>query len=275
MAVDAHVHFWNPETLSYAWLAGTALDRPCRPADLAAALGELPDLIVVQADAAPGQARAEVEWVRAAAEAYPHIRAMVAYAPLETGAAATGLIEEYAADPFVVGVRRIIQDERPGFATTDHFRYGVRALGEAGLTFDACVRHHQLPELVALARACPSTTIVLDHLGKPPVATGEGRDAWRAALTELAALPHVHCKLSGLVTEAGYDTWTAGALHPYLEDALELFGPARCLFGSDWPLVNLASDYRQWHGLVRRLLGPGDRDAVLDTNARRVYQLTL
>ncbi|GAB7037032.1 MULTISPECIES: amidohydrolase family protein [Catenuloplanes] len=274
MTVDAHVHFWNPETLHYAWLTGTPLDRPYRPVDLAAELGDLPDLVMVQADCAPHQARAEVEWVRAAADVYPRIRGMVAYAPLETGPAATGLIEEYAADPFVVGVRRNIQDEKPGFAVTGHFRYGVRALGAAGLTFDACVRHHQLPDLVALARDCPGTTIVLDHLGKPPVATGEGRDAWRAALADLAALPNVRCKLSGLVTEASHDTWTPDQLYPYLDAALELFGPARCLFGSDWPVVTLAADYRLWYGTVRNLLAPAERDAVLSGNALTVYGLS-
>ncbi|MDP9794816.1 L-fuconolactonase [Catenuloplanes nepalensis] len=274
MVVDAHVHFWNPETLHYAWLDGTPLDRPYRPADLAAELGELPDLVMVQADCAPHQARAEVEWMRAAANAYPRIRGMVAYAPLETGPAAAGLIEEFAADPFVVGVRRNIQDEPPGFAVTEHFRYGVRALGAAGLTFDACVRHHQLPELVTLARECPGTTIVLDHLGKPPVATGEGRDAWRDALAGLAALPHVHCKLSGLVTEAVHDTWAPHDLRPYLDAALELFGPSRCLFGSDWPVLTLASDYRHWYGTVRDFLATEDRDAVLAGNALEVYGLS-
>ncbi|MDR7276228.1 amidohydrolase family protein [Catenuloplanes atrovinosus] len=273
MYVDAHVHFWNPETLRYPWLAGTALDRAYRPADLAAELGELPGLVMVQADCAPGQARAEVEWVRAAAEAYPRILGMVAYAPLEIGPGADGLIDEYATDPFVVGVRRNIQDEGPGFAATGHFRYGVRALGEAGLTFDACVRHHQLGELLTLARACPGTTIVLDHLGKPPVATGEGRRAWRDALAGLAGLPHVRCKLSGLVTEAAYDTWTPDQVRPYLETALELFGPGRCLFGSDWPVLTLASDYRQWYGMVRALIPPVDRDAVLSGNAREIYGL--
>ncbi|MFI5841374.1 amidohydrolase family protein [Catenuloplanes sp. NPDC051500] len=268
MAIDTHVHFWDPAELDYSWLAGTSLERRYGPEELAHDAGEVPELIMVQADCAVGQARDEVEWVRAL---HPRVRGIVAYAPLETGD--LSLVEDYAADPFVVGVRRNIQDESPGFAVSDQFRYGMHALGAAGLTFDACIRHHQIGELVTLARDCAGTTIVLDHLGKPPVATGEGRAAWRAGLAELAELPNVYCKLSGLVTEAPFDSWTVELIRPYLAEALSLFGPGRCLFGSDWPVVNLASDYRQWRGLVRRFVPEQHHEAVFDRNARAVYRL--
>ncbi len=118
MTIDSHVHFWDPAALTYDWLAGTELDRRYGPDDLAHDAGEVPELIMVQADCAASQARAEVEWVRTL---HPRVRGIVAYAPLETGD--LSLVEVYRRDPLVVGIRRNIQSEKPGFAVTDAFRY--------------------------------------------------------------------------------------------------------------------------------------------------------
>lgn len=274
--IDAHVHFWDPRHLSYPWLAeAPALNRPRVPEDLLAALPEPVEAIFVEAGAAAHDADEETERVRRAARRHPWIRGAVAHIPLERPDLAQRAISRHSADPFVVGVRRNLQDEAAGFTADAHFRVGVQALGEAGLPFDACVRDHQLPELAELAAVCPQTTIILDHVGKPRSAQIEGAAAWRSALARLAKQDNVVCKLSGLSTElpAGSSrTRTADMLRT----ALDNFGPSRCLYGSDWPVMTLATDYGAWLDLVRDALSAypaADARAVLRANAERIYGL--
>jgi L-fuconolactonase len=152
---------------------------------------------------------------------------------------------------------------------------GVTRAGEAGLTFDICVRHRGLRACIELVRRCPGTTFVLDHAGKPDIRGGV-LDPWRAHIAALALLPNVVCKLSGLVTEADPTRWTPAALQPYVDHLLGSFGPGRLLFGSDWPVVKLAASYRRWLDVTRELLEPlsdAERAAVMGENARRVYRL--
>jgi L-fuconolactonase len=211
--------------------------------------------------------------VRDLARAHPWIRGAVAHVDLDDAPRAAEVIREYAGDPFVVGVRHNAQEEGPGFLTGAGFRAGVGLLGDAGLPFDACVRAYQLDELAELAAACPGTLIVLDHLGKPSVP--EPGPSWRTALRRLARRDNVVCKLSGLSTEAAPGTPAQAAI-PVLREALDTFGPARCLYGGDWPVATLATTYGSWLDLVRTALAdlPGaDADAVLRTNAVRTYRL--
>lgn len=272
--IDSHVHFWDPHRLDYPWLAELPpLNRPFTPRNLADAAPEPTDVIFVEAGCAERHARDEIAWVRSEAGRRPWIRGVVAHVPLEDTAATQAVIGRYANDSFVVGVRRNIQDEPAGFTRHAAFRAGVGLLGEAGLPFDACVREHQLPELIELAAACPDTVIVLDHLGKPsadqPTAT------WRRALRALAEHGNVVCKLSGLATEAAPGTGPE-SLVAMVREALDAFGPDRCLYGSDWPVMTLATRYGTWLDVVRTALVPfGDTatDAVLRSNAARVYGL--
>ena len=273
--IDSHVHLWDPRQLDYPWLPGTALDRPFLPEDLEPLLPSAAGVVFVEAGRVPQQAGAEIEWIRDAARTRPWIRGAVAHVSLEAGSATGELIRRHGEDPFVVGVRRNIQDEAAGLTADPEFRTGVRLLGDAGLPFDACVRAGQLDELDELAAACPQTAIVLDHLGKPAVG-GTGDAAWRHALERLSRHPHLVCKLSGLATEAAPGQATPQLLRRYLEVALEVFGPDRCLFGSDWPVMTLAIDYRGWLDLVLdALTGQTAQavDAVLRGNAARVYRL--
>jgi L-fuconolactonase len=216
-------------------------------------------VVFVEADCSGGD---EIGWVSALDD--PRIAGIVAHAPLERGPDVAAL----AAGERVVGVRRLLQGEPDGLF--DALRPGVRALAAHGLTFDACVTHDQLPALVALAAACPDTTIVLDHLGKPAI----GRlDPWREHLSALAAQPRAVCKLSGLTSEAG-EGWSELELRPYLEHALDVFGPGRCLVGSDWPVASRTTSNERWLDLVIGLLAPGERADVLAATAERVYGLT-
>ena len=164
-----------------------------------------------------------------------------------------------AAPALVRGVRRQIEPRPAAFALAGGFVAGVRRLGELGLPFDACVHRGQLPVLAALADAAPHTTIVLDHLGKPA-----GLDPWRADLAALAARPNVVAKLSGLATQL--DRWEDRVV-PYLEHALAVFGPDRCLVGSDWPVLTLATTYERWFAVVAAVAP----ERVLGATGREVY----
>lgn len=227
----------------------------------------------------------EVRWVEELAAQRPGvaipavtIAAIVAQVAVDRGAETDAALAALVGHPRVRGVRHIIEKHpEPDYCVRPAFVAGVKRVGERGWTFDLCVRPAQLPACVALVRACPGTTFVLDHAGKPDI-RGGGLDPWRAQITELARLPNVVCKLSGLVTEADPATWTAAMLRPYVEHLLSCFGPGRLLFGSDWPVVNLAAGYRRWLETALEFLQPlpaGERAAVLSDNARRIYRLNM
>ncbi len=151
---------------------------------------------------------------------------------------------------------------------------GLRLLPEYGLSFDICIRHHQLARTVDMVRACPDTTFVLDHLGKPDV-RGRRLDPWRDQVAELAQLPNVACKVSGLVTEADHQRWTAADLAPYLAHVLATFGEDRVLFGGDWPVVTHAATYKRWVATADQLtsdLSPVAKRKFWSDNARRLYR---
>jgi L-fuconolactonase len=277
--VDAHVHFWDPAQLPYPWLANVpAIAGPRTPIELAAAMGLPPatEIVFVESAVAPAHARDEVRWVEELATRHPAIAAIVAQVAVDRGAETEEALAALAGHASVRGVRHIIeQHSDPDYCVRPAFVAGIRRVGERGWTFDLCVRPPQLPACTALVRACPETTFVLDHAGKPDIRVGR-LDPWRAQIAELARLPNVVCKLSGLVTEADPATWTPATLRPYVEHLLSCFGPGRLLFGSDWPVVNLATSYRRWLQTALELLQPlsaGERAAVLSDNARRIYRL--
>ena len=276
--VDAHVHFWDGARLPYPWLADVpAIAAPHTPDELVREPGApLPEAIVfVESAVAPARALDEVVWVEALAAREPRIAAIVAQVAVDRGGETEAALAALARHALVRGVRHNLQDYAdPGHCLRPAFLDGVRAAGARGWTFDLCVRHAQLPACTALVRACPGTTFVLDHAGKPYVRGGV-LDPWRQNIAALAGLPNVVCKLSGLVTEANPATWTPDALRPYVDHLLSCFGPGRLLFGSDWPVVNLAASYRRWLDAALELLAPlsaPERTAILSTNTKRVYR---
>jgi L-fuconolactonase len=199
----------------------------------------------------------------------------VAHVPLERGLECRATLAELAARPLVVGVRRLLQDQPTGFALSPNFVTGVRQLAERRLVLDLCVREHQLTEVTELVRRCPEITFVLDHLGKPAVGRTPLRD-WAHDVDRLAALPNVACKLSGLTSEAGRATNTSAHLGSYLRHAVAVFGPARCMFGSDWPVASLTTTYDGWIDTVREALADltaADRDRIMIRTAEAVYGL--
>ncbi|VXB12768.1 amidohydrolase [Aeromicrobium sp. 9AM] len=278
--VDSHVHFWNLARFDYEWLAGESdvLQQDRLPGHLRADVDQLDRLdlvgvVFVQADCRADQGMREVAWVHELADAGAPVLAIVAHAPVEHGTDCAGKLAELAATDLVTGVRRLLQDEPPGFATSPQVIDGVRLLAMHGLSFDLCVRQHQIDEVTRLVAACPEVMFVLDHLGKP-VISPDHFAAWAAALVRLAALPNVRCKLSGLASEAADDARTTEALRPWLEHALAVFGPDRCMVGSDWPVVTSVSTYGRWFEVVLEVLdelSAGDRTRVLTATAEDTY----
>jgi L-fuconolactonase len=276
--VDAHHHFWDPARGDYPWMTGeaAALRRPFGPGDLAPLLracgvertvvvqarmdlAETRELLEIAADA--GFVAGVVGWVDLAA---PDVGDTLA--ALREGPGGTRL----------VGIRHQVHDEPDaGWLLRPEVHRGLAAVADAGLVYDLLVRTRELPAAVETARRHPGLRFVVDHLAKPPVATGE-IDEWAAAMAPFAQLPHVSCKLSGLVTEADRATWTPADLAPYVARVLGWFGPGRCLFGSDWPVCTLVAPYeRVVEALLECLrdLDHGELDAVMGANAVRVYGL--
>ena len=277
--IDSHLHLWDPGQLHYRWLSDVpTLNKPHLPAQRADA-GDIPDAaIVVQADCAVEQALDEVKWINQQAEHSPFpIAGIVAWAPLETGEAVVSHLRQLRAMPRVVGIRASLQNEPDALMYDPPYRAGLLAVVREGFVLDLCVRAHQLPgvhQLLSwLYRQHPDACVVLDHMGKPGIVSHAWQD-WQRALGKLAAFPALRCKISGLPTEADWQTWQAAQITPWIQYAIQVFGPRRCLFGSDWPVVNLAGGYARWKACVEAsiaALSPADRHAIMAGNAREVY----
>lgn len=274
--IDSHVHFWNPEHLQYDWLAdANEINRPFMPADYKeASTGlDIAGIVFVQADCIAEQALDEVCWVNTLDAP---IQAIVAFAPLEQGNKAQGIVEELATLPNMRGIRRLIQSEARGFASNASFIEGVQLLETHDLSFDICVYHHQLPDVIDLVKHCPNTRFILDHAGKPDIKS-DLLDPWREQIKQLANFENVSCKVSGLVTEANHDNWTTEELKPYIEHLLESFGVGRLVFGSDYPVLTLAGEYQQWWQAIQSLtksLSQDEQQAFYFNNAQAFYRIS-
>ncbi|AHG93136.1 amidohydrolase 2 (plasmid) [Gemmatirosa kalamazoonensis] len=272
---DAHVHFWDPSALHYPWLEELpALRRAFGPDEYATAAGDAPveRLVFVECNCVAEESAREVAFVERLAEREPRIAGIVAFADVAAhGAAALDALPD---SPLVKGVRQNIQGQPSGFCIRRTFVDGVREAARRGLAFDLCATHDQLGDVIALVERCPDARFVLDHCGKPAI-RARAIDTWGRDLATLAAHDGVWCKLSGLLTEAGAE-WTQDDLLPYAERVAEHFGPARMLYGSDWPVLTLAGTYAQWYDFTRRVAkdwsGP-ERDAFYSGNAARAYEL--
>ncbi len=277
--VDAHVHLWNPVQLRYSWLDGLpVLNRAYLPADYMATSAKVnvSKFIFVECGCEPAQSLAEVDWVSNLAKSEPRLKGIVAHASLENGEAVRAGLEELANNSLVKGVRRNLQDERDAdFCLRPQFVAGVKLLAKFGFTFDLCVRHEQLRSITQLARRIPQVTFVLDHFGKPDV-RGKRIEPWSTDLNSLAALPNVVCKISGITTEADGGKWERDDLEFYFDQALTRFGPDRVLFGSDWPVLTLATSYERWVETVRTFLSSAntiEQTKLFQTNAERIYRV--
>ena len=279
--VDAHVHLWNPREFRLEWLDDLpALNKPFGLADypLESAHQAISALVYVEVNVAPQDALLEARWAVAQAARDPRLQGIVAAAPVEQGESLrVHLAALQATSPLIKGVRRNFQDEPdPAFCLQPNVVRGVQMLAEYGFSFDLCIRHWQLPGVIELVRCCPDTRFILDHLGKPAI-KDHLLDPWHKDLTKLAALPNVGCKISGLVTEADPQHWTAEQLAPYVAHALEVFGEDRVLFGTDWPMLLQAASHDRWvetlDGLTQHI-SPEAKHKLWADNARLFYCLS-
>lgn len=278
--IDTHVHLWNPERFRMPWLDDDPLlQRPhelelfsehSRPLSIEA-------IVFVECGVAPEYAYLEARQAAAWAQSDPRLQGIVAAAPVDFGLRLRSYLDALMElGSTIKGVRRNLQDEKDlsVFLQPDFVR-GVQLLAEYQLSFDLCLRHWQLPAATELVRRCPDTRFILDHSGKPEARAGL-LDPWREHLRELAALPNVACKISGLVTEADRSSWQATDLAPYLAYTLEVFGENRVLFGGDWPVVLLASTYQRWVNTLQELTASLSEEAqqkLWHENARQIYRL--
>jgi L-fuconolactonase len=218
---------------------------------------------------------AETRWLLSLAEQHPFIAGVVGWVDL-AGQDCDRQLEELTAYPKFKGVRHLVESEPDdGWLTQATVLRGLRALSSRGLSYDLLVHTRHLRHVKALIESCPELRLVVDHLAKPPVKSGE-RQEWERALREVAAFENVSCKLSGLVTEADHASWRTEELRPYVECALTLFGPRRLMFGSDWPVCLLAASYAQVLESFQRLLedlSEDEKACIMGANATEVYRL--
>lgn len=278
--IDSHQHFWGDVALP--WMSGpfALLAEPHGPETLRPALraAGVDATVLVQVQASLDETR---EFL-AIAEATDFVAGVVGWVPLDAPDVAD-ILAELMAGPhgrWLVGVRHLVQDEPdPDWLGRPTVRRGLRAVAKAGLVYDLLARPPQLPACIEVARDFQDLRLVLDHLGKPPIASG-AREPWAAHISALAAHAQVRCKLSGIVTEADLTTWRPDDLRPYVEHALDAFGPERCMFGSDWPVCRAAADYGAVKTALETVLdGVGvagaDRAAIFGETAARTYELAI
>ncbi len=272
MRLDSHQHFWSYDAAQYPWIPpGSALQRDWLPDDLAALQTPLgfDGSIAVQAR----QTLEETRWLLALAHSAPAIKGVVGWVDLRSPDVAAQL-SEFAPHPRFVGVRHVVQDEPDDrFLVQPDFMRGIAALVQFHLTYDLLIFPRQLPAAVELARKFPDQPFVLDHIAKPPIKDG-AMSPWREQICELASCRNVHCKVSGMVTEADPKAWRSEDFTPYLDVVFEAFGIDRVMFGSDWPVCLLAGSYAHVVRLVEdytSAFSASEREAFFGGNAARFF----
>ena len=277
--IDAHQHFWNPARYSYPWMAGDAMNpvrRAFAPDDLRGTLGEeqIDGTVLVQTLSSAQETR---EFLHLAA-ATGFVHGVVGWVDLTSPGVADDLdaLLDGPAGRWLAGIRHQVHDEPDlDWLARADVRRGLAAVQARGLTYDLLIRARELPAAVDTARNFPGLQFVLDHIAKPRIADGRD-DPWSQRMPALAAQPNVAVKLSGMVTEADWATWSVPALRPFVSKVVEWFGVQRLMFGSDWPVCLLAGSYHAvLAGLIDALpaMSPAELDQVLGLNALRIYQL--
>lgn len=273
--IDAHHHLWRYIPAEYGWITEEmrSLRRDFLPGELRQEMESagVQAAVCVQAR----QTLEETEWLLQLAAENPWMAGIVGWAEIASEDFPAQL-EVLRCNAKLKGLRHVLQDELdPMFALRSEFQRGLRALRGTGLVYDILITAAQLPVATELADRHPQQIFVLDHLAKPRIAEGS-ISPWREELRELAKRPNVWCKLSGMVTEANWNHWTEEDMRPYLDAALEAFGPRRLMAGSDWPVCTVASSYSQWWQLLRKWAGDlsaDEQEAIFWRNAAEVYRL--
>jgi L-fuconolactonase len=277
MNIDAHQHFWDPARGDYGWLAPDMkpLYRVFGPDDLAPLRQAVDVRRTVVVQAAPTVE--ETHYLLNLARSEESIAGVVGWVPLDAPDAVS-IIDELVREPKLKAVRPMLQD-LPDDTWIEHAprREAIERLVDLDIAFDALIFARHVPSLVRFIERYPKLRVVIDHGAKPPIRDGvDGWQPWADGIARLAALSQrLHCKLSGLATEAK-PNWNDETLKPYVVHLLEHFGPERLMWGSDWPVLNLNGSYTAWHATARDLtshLEKAQQDAIFGANARAFYRL--
>jgi L-fuconolactonase len=274
MIIDAHQHFWIFDPVRDSWITPEmeVIRRDFLPANLAPILAEnsVDGCVAVQAD----QSDSETIFLLKQAESNEFVKGVVGWVDLQMPVLYDKL-EEYSLYEKMKGFRHVAQGQPEGFLLQPAFVGGVAQLAAFDFSYDILVYANQLQEAFQFAKALPNVRFVLDHIAKPFIKKGE-IEPWAADIRKLAELPNVLCKVSGMVTEADWKGWKLADFKPYMDVAFDAFGVQRIMFGSDWPVCLVSSDYGQMKSIVTDYLSDfsqGEKDLVMGGNATTFYRL--
>jgi L-fuconolactonase len=273
--IDAHHHLWRYTPAEYGWIDEEmgVLRRDFLPKDLLVemAAAGIDGTVAVQAR----QTLEETRWLLDLADETDAIRGVVGWAPI-AGEEFPGCMEEFDGREKLKGLRHVIQGEKDEhYILREDFNSGIRTMLGSGLVYEILIYERHLEDAIYFVDAHPEQVFVLDHLAKPLIAGGV-MEPWASRMRELGQRENVWCKVSGLVTEAKWNDWSLDTLRPYLNVAVEAFGPARLMAGSDWPVCLAASGYVQWWDVLREYFAgfsEAERAAVFGGTAVEVYGL--
>lgn len=275
MIIDAHHHFWNYNPVDFDWIDDdmASIRLSFLPRDLQETIAGtgVEGVVSVQAR----QIVEETEWLLKLASENEFIKGVVGWVPLANGNIRE-ILDRYSQNKWLKGVRHVIQGEPdPEFILGTQFNHGISLLKNYNLVYDILIFEHQLPNTIRFVDRHPNQQFVLDHMAKPKIKVNEVI-VWKKHIRELAKRENVSCKISGMVTEANYKSWTEEQLQPYFDVVLEAFSPSRLLFGSDWPVCLVAIGYVEWLKLVKKIvsgLSVFEQEQVFAKTASQIYSL--
>lgn len=276
MRIDSHQHFWKAARGDYHWM-GPAVPVLCRdylPEDLRPWLvkNRVDKTILVQA----AQTKAETDFLLELAQAHDFIAGIIGWLDMDSSNFAVEL-DIYSKKPKFLGIRPMLQDlEKDDWILRPRVIDSLKLISQRDIPFEFLTYTRHLPHVLKVFDAVPGLRAVVDHISKPEIKNRK-LDPWKSLISEVAKHPNIHCKLSGMITEADHKTWTPEDLRPYVEHVLECFGPDRVMFGSDWPVCLLAGSYDQVIGSLETILKPQLNERleadIFGGNAARFYKL--
>jgi L-fuconolactonase len=275
LTIDAHHHLWKYNSDDYVWMndSMTVLRRDFLVRELERVMREshIEGTVAVQAR----QTIAETEWLLELAARHSYILGVVGWVPL-TEIDAGPILERLTQQPRLKAVRHVLHDEPDDFyMLRSDFNRGIGMLPSFGLAYDILIFERHLPQTMEFVDRHPRQIFVIDHIAKPRIRDGI-LSPWRERIRELAKRENVYCKISGMATEADWKTWTSESLRPYLDVVLSAFGPGRLMFGSDWPVLTLAAEYKVWMNTFQSFiseLSPDEQESICRGTAIAAYRL--
>jgi L-fuconolactonase len=273
MTIDSHQHFWKYDPARHEWINDemARIKKDFLPDDLQQMLLKhgIDGCVSVQVD----QTEEETTFLLDLADRHDFIKGVVGWTDIRSNLLPEKLAT--SANKKLKGFRHILQAEPTGFMTDPKFINGINQLGRSGFTYDLLIYHYQFPEALKFLSMTGECRIVIDHLAKPSIRTKE-KTHWELNLAAASTFKNVYCKLSGMVTEADWSTWTKDDLFPYMDELFETFGTKRIMYGSDWPVCLLAASYQEQLAVVLNYisqLSEEEKADVMGLNAKRFYNL--